>query len=176
MESKRDIRVQEFPLVGINVRLAIKVPSFSECEERIGDQCHGLLLAAEYHQGVYQGWRAIFGREVLGGRGSRKESQLPINHPHGHKHLTVPREKGPEWDYVPLVQHEGTDEAREEHCMQAMSHVGEHVFHRGAMHIRLHFLQVPGCGVANCTAFEDTWLLMRMWRGPAVMGRGWFTG
>eukprot|EP00983_Pelagomonas_calceolata_P108612 1159477-Pelagomonas_calceolata.AAC.5 len=31
----------------------------------------------------------------------------------------------------------------------------EHVFHGGATRIRLHFLQVPGCGVAQCTAAED---------------------
>eukprot|EP00983_Pelagomonas_calceolata_P011894 382287-Pelagomonas_calceolata.AAC.1 len=54
-------------------------------------------------------------------------------------------------------------------CMQAMC-TREHVFHGGAMRIRLLFLQLPGCGVAKCTASEDTWV-MRMRRGPAVMGR-----
>eukprot|EP00983_Pelagomonas_calceolata_P057183 1144951-Pelagomonas_calceolata.AAC.2 len=54
-------------------------------------------------------------------------------------------------------------------CMQAMC-TREHVFHGGATRIRLHFLQVPGCGVAKCSA--DTWALMRMRRGPAVMGVG----
>eukprot|EP00983_Pelagomonas_calceolata_P096818 1158173-Pelagomonas_calceolata.AAC.7 len=55
-------------------------------------------------------------------------------------------------------------------CMQAMC-TREHVFHGGATHIRLHFLQVPGCGLAKFKASEDTWMLMRMRRGPAVMGR-----
>eukprot|EP00983_Pelagomonas_calceolata_P125660 1161226-Pelagomonas_calceolata.AAC.5 len=41
-------------------------------------------------------------------------------------------------------------------CMQAMC-TREHVFHGGATRIRLHFLQVPGCGVAKCTASEDIW-------------------
>eukprot|EP00983_Pelagomonas_calceolata_P051448 1142409-Pelagomonas_calceolata.AAC.8 len=31
----------------------------------------------------------------------------------------------------------------------------EHVFHAGAARIRLHSLQVPGCGVAKCKAAED---------------------
>eukprot|EP00983_Pelagomonas_calceolata_P023571 742723-Pelagomonas_calceolata.AAC.7 len=58
-------------------------------------------------------------------------------------------------------------------CMQAMC-THEHAFHGGAIHIRLHFLQVPGCGVAKCTASVETWVLMRIrrGRGPAVMGRG----
>eukprot|EP00983_Pelagomonas_calceolata_P080297 1155093-Pelagomonas_calceolata.AAC.7 len=60
-------------------------------------------------------------------------------------------------------------------CMQAIC-TREHVFHGGATRIRLHVLQVPGCGVSKCTASENTWVLMRMRRGPAVMGRGWFTG
>eukprot|EP00983_Pelagomonas_calceolata_P057504 1145094-Pelagomonas_calceolata.AAC.5 len=42
-------------------------------------------------------------------------------------------------------------------CMQAMC-THEHVFHGGATRIRLHFLQLPGCGVAKCTASEDTWV------------------
>eukprot|EP00983_Pelagomonas_calceolata_P022914 720428-Pelagomonas_calceolata.AAC.5 len=48
--------------------------------------------------------------------------QPPPNHPHSHKHLTVPREKGPGWDYVTLVQHEGTDEAREVHVHASYVH------------------------------------------------------
>eukprot|EP00983_Pelagomonas_calceolata_P071114 1151075-Pelagomonas_calceolata.AAC.4 len=71
-------------------------------------------------------------------------------------------EKVPEWDYVThMVQHEGTD----------------------GMKQGLHFLQVPGRGLAKCNVQLRTigWPLMRMRRGrrrgvsrktgPAVMGR-----
>eukprot|EP00983_Pelagomonas_calceolata_P036959 1136133-Pelagomonas_calceolata.AAC.1 len=101
-------------------------------------------------------------------------TNLPTpNHPQGHKHLTMQIEKGPEWDYVTLVQHESTDGVKQGKNKRFAL---EHVFHGGAARIRLHFLQVPGCGVAKCKAAEDTWVaMMRMRRGrrrgPAVMGR-----
>eukprot|EP00983_Pelagomonas_calceolata_P036792 1134534-Pelagomonas_calceolata.AAC.1 len=64
----------------------------------------------------------------------------------------MPREKGPEWGYVTLEQHEGTDGVKQ---VKNKCKLCEHVFHGGATRIRLHFLQVPGCGVAKCTAAED---------------------
>eukprot|EP00983_Pelagomonas_calceolata_P047812 1140792-Pelagomonas_calceolata.AAC.4 len=59
----------------------------------------------------------------------------------------------------------------------------EHVFHGGATRIRLHFLQVPGCGLAKCTAAEDTWVNVdedeeggQQEKGSSSDGEGWFTG
>eukprot|EP00983_Pelagomonas_calceolata_P127958 1161466-Pelagomonas_calceolata.AAC.12 len=60
----------------------------------------------------------------------------------------MPREKGPEWDYVTLVQHEGTDGVKQWKNKRQLCEL-LHVFHGGAMRIRLHFLQVPGCGVPS---------------------------
>eukprot|EP00983_Pelagomonas_calceolata_P043868 1139071-Pelagomonas_calceolata.AAC.2 len=89
----------------------------------------------------------------------------------------MPREKGPEWDYVTLVQPECTYGVKQ---VKNKCKLCEHAFHGGATHIRLHFLQVPGCGVTKCTASEDTWMnvltRIKMGRGPAVMGWCWLTG
>eukprot|EP00983_Pelagomonas_calceolata_P086032 1156674-Pelagomonas_calceolata.AAC.11 len=56
---------------------------------------------------------AISGREGLRSEGPQEGVQInPLttpNHPQGHGHLSMPIEKGPEWDNVTLVQHEGTD-------------------------------------------------------------------
>eukprot|EP00983_Pelagomonas_calceolata_P042592 1138562-Pelagomonas_calceolata.AAC.4 len=70
----------------------------------------------------------------------------PPTTPQGHKYLKVPTEKGSERNYVTLAQHEGTDGVKQgkNNCFAL-----EHVFHGGATRIRLHFLQVPGCGVAK---------------------------
>eukprot|EP00983_Pelagomonas_calceolata_P122376 1160902-Pelagomonas_calceolata.AAC.5 len=67
----------------------------------------------------------------------------------------MPREKGPEWEYVTLVQPKGTDGVKQG---KNKCKLCEHVSHGGATRIRPHFLQVPGCGVAKCTAAEDTWV------------------
>eukprot|EP00983_Pelagomonas_calceolata_P127800 1161446-Pelagomonas_calceolata.AAC.1 len=69
----------------------------------------------------------------------------------------MPIEKGPEWDYVTLVQHEGTDGVKQ----------GKITF--------------PGCGVAECTAAEDTWVVVdeeggQQEEGASSDGEGWFTG
>eukprot|EP00983_Pelagomonas_calceolata_P113163 1159958-Pelagomonas_calceolata.AAC.2 len=67
----------------------------------------------------------------------------------------MPTEKGPEWDYVKLVQPEGTYGVKQG---KNKCKLCECVFHQGATRIRLHFLQVPGCGGAKSTAAEDTWV------------------
>eukprot|EP00983_Pelagomonas_calceolata_P074938 1152782-Pelagomonas_calceolata.AAC.2 len=81
----------------------------------------------------------------------------------------MPREKGPEWNHVTLVQHEGTDGVKQ---WKNKCNLCEllHVFHGGAMRIRLHFLQGPGCGVAKCTVAEDTWVAVEAeeWEEEAV--------
>eukprot|EP00983_Pelagomonas_calceolata_P094080 1157845-Pelagomonas_calceolata.AAC.8 len=66
----------------------------------------------------------------------------PPNHHQGHTHLTKPREKGPEWVYVTLLQYEGMDGVKQwkNKCKLC------------------ELLHVPGCGVAKCTAAEDTWV------------------
>eukprot|EP00983_Pelagomonas_calceolata_P020922 657664-Pelagomonas_calceolata.AAC.1 len=67
----------------------------------------------------------------------------------------MPIEKGPEWDYITLVQHEGMDGVKQG---KNKCKLCEHVFHGCAARIRLHFMQVPDCGLAKCTAAEDTWV------------------
>eukprot|EP00967_Tisochrysis_lutea_P030374 scaffold35659_cov21-Tisochrysis_lutea.AAC.1 len=55
----------------------------------------------------------------------------------------------------------------------------EHVFRGGAMRIQLHFLQVPGCVAAKCTAAEDTWVdVDEDKEGEEEEGQqeGWFIG
>eukprot|EP00983_Pelagomonas_calceolata_P003399 110969-Pelagomonas_calceolata.AAC.2 len=59
----------------------------------------------------------------------------------------MPTEKGLEWGHVTLVHHGGTDGVKQG---KNKCKLCEHVFHGGAMRIRLHFLRVPGCGVAKC--------------------------
>eukprot|EP00983_Pelagomonas_calceolata_P002915 96194-Pelagomonas_calceolata.AAC.2 len=67
----------------------------------------------------------------------------------------MPRGKGPEWDYVTLVQPDGTDGVKQ---VKNECKLCEHVVYGGATCIRLRFLQFPGWGFAKCTAAEDTWL------------------
>eukprot|EP00983_Pelagomonas_calceolata_P040304 1137557-Pelagomonas_calceolata.AAC.5 len=75
----------------------------------------------------------------------------------------MPREKGPEWEYVTLVQPEGTDGEKQG---KNKCKLCEHMFHGGATCIRLHFLQVPDCGVAKMRIRRGG----SRRRGPEVMG------
>eukprot|EP00983_Pelagomonas_calceolata_P116426 1160302-Pelagomonas_calceolata.AAC.5 len=91
------------------------------------------------------------GRSWVGGAPGRGPNYPPkaIN-----EELTMPNEKGPEWNYITLVQPNGTDGVRQvKNRLQCK--LCEQVFHEGATRIRLHFWQVSGCGVAKCTAAED---------------------
>ena len=84
--------------------------------------------------------------------GGNQDSNLgfhPQPPPKPHKHLIMPKEKGPEWDYVTPVQPEGTDGAKQS---KNKCKLCEHVYHGGAWRIRQHLLQVAGSGVASCTA------------------------
>eukprot|EP00983_Pelagomonas_calceolata_P064841 1148314-Pelagomonas_calceolata.AAC.5 len=92
-----------------------------------------------------------FGEEGTAGRVPNYPSTT-LPPPSCRKHSTTPRGKIPEWEYVTLVHPEGTFGVKQvkNKCKQC-----EHVFHGGATRIRLHFLQVPGCEVAECTAAED---------------------
>eukprot|EP00983_Pelagomonas_calceolata_P118660 1160528-Pelagomonas_calceolata.AAC.5 len=58
---------------------------------------------------MYANLEGILERELLDGRGSEEGVPTTPHPPLGHKYLTMPREKGPEWDYVTFVQPEGTD-------------------------------------------------------------------
>eukprot|EP00983_Pelagomonas_calceolata_P073939 1152332-Pelagomonas_calceolata.AAC.15 len=139
----------------------------------MGKHIAGLKNNCQEHE------RTILGREGLGWEGTQEKVPTTPQPPPGQNHLTLPREKGPEWDYVTLVQPEGTDEVKQG---KNKCKLCEHVFHGGAhaMRIRLHFVQVPGCGVAKCPAAEDTWVAVdedeEGEEGSSSDGEGWFTG
>eukprot|EP00983_Pelagomonas_calceolata_P114585 1160110-Pelagomonas_calceolata.AAC.4 len=98
----------------------------------------------------------------------------------------MPREKGLKWDYVTLAQHEGTDGVKQWKDKCKLCEL-LHVFYGGAARIRLHSLQVPGCGVAKCTAAKDAWVAAdedeegeqeggQQEEGSSSDGEDWFTG
>eukprot|EP00983_Pelagomonas_calceolata_P047511 1140685-Pelagomonas_calceolata.AAC.10 len=119
------------------------------------------------------------GRSWVGGASGRGPNFPP---PPGHKHLTMPREKGPEWDYVTLDQPEGTDGVK-----QGMNKC------KLCARVNMCFMELPrASGYTSCKILAVGWpsvqqlrtlgwMLMRMRRGrrrgssrrrgPAVMGR-----